>query len=136
MHFWDQKPLGTLGNAVPVLGNAVPTLGNLKNLKFFIFWFFDLFERFYINTYDPDLYIARRSGHRSRSTHFILPLKVEPVLIDFPLGHPPSEFTQIGKFNHDRMNERDQKDSKQDRRGPKASQFGADRRQRCKSSTK
>ena len=58
---------------------------NLKILKFFIFWFFDLFERFYINTYDPDLHIARRSGHRSRSTHFILPLKVEPVLIDFPL---------------------------------------------------
>ena len=57
----------------------------MKILKFFIFWVFDLFERFYINTYDPDLYIARRSGHRSRSTHFILPLKVEPVLIDFPL---------------------------------------------------
>ena len=59
---------------------------NLKILKFFIFWVFDLFERFYINTYDPDLYIARRSGHRSRSTHFILPLKVEPVLIDFPFA--------------------------------------------------
>ena len=44
-------------------------------------------------------------------------------------GHPPSEITQIGKFNHDRMNERDQKDSKQDRQGPKASKFGADRRQ-------
>ena len=62
----------------------------MKILKIFIFWFFDLFERFYINTYDPDLHIARRSGHRSRSTHFILPLKVEPVLIDFPLVHIPN----------------------------------------------
>ena len=49
-----------------------------------------MFERFYINTYDPDLYIARRSGHRSRSTHFILPLKVEPVLSDFPLAALPA----------------------------------------------
>ena len=58
----------------------------MKNLKIFIFWFFDLFERFYINTNDPDLCIARRSGHRSRSTHFILPLKVGLVLSDFPLA--------------------------------------------------
>ena len=61
----------------------------MKILKFFIFWFFDLFERFYINTNDPDLCIARRSGHRSRSTHFILPLKVGLVLSDFPLGRNP-----------------------------------------------
>ena len=44
-------------------------------------------------------------------------------------GQSPFEFTQFGKFNHDRMNERDQKDSKEDRQGPKASQFGADRQQ-------
>ena len=32
--FGIKKPLGTLGNAVPVLGNAVPTLGKLKILFF------------------------------------------------------------------------------------------------------
>ncbi len=48
-------------------------------LKFFIFYFFDLFERFYINSYGPDLCIARRSGRRSHSTHFILSLQREPI---------------------------------------------------------
>ena len=52
---------------------------NFQFLKIFIFYFFDLFERFYINSYGPDLCIARRSGRRSHSTHFILSLQREPI---------------------------------------------------------
>ena len=58
---------------------------NLKILKIFIFWFFDFVHRLYTFTYASDLFTARRTGHRSRSTHFILPLKVGLVLSDFPL---------------------------------------------------
>ncbi len=46
---------------------------NLKILKIFIFWFFNFLDRFYTFTCAPDLFTARGSGHRSRSTHFILP---------------------------------------------------------------
>ena len=52
---------------------------NFQFLKFFIFYFFDLSERFYINSYGPDLCIARRSGRRSHSTHFILSLQRDPI---------------------------------------------------------
>ena len=52
---------------------------NFQFLKFFIFYFFDVFARFYINSYGPDLCIARRSGRRSHSTHFILSLQREPI---------------------------------------------------------
>ena len=45
---------------------------NLKILKIFIFWFFNFLDRFYTFTRAPDLFTARGSGHRSRSTHFIL----------------------------------------------------------------
>ena len=58
---------------------------NLKILKFFIFWFFDFVDRFYTLTYASDLFAARGSGHRSRSTHFILWPKVAGILSDFPL---------------------------------------------------
>ena len=52
---------------------------NFQILKFFIFYFFDLFERLYINTYGRDLCIARRSGRRSHSSHFILNPKVAAI---------------------------------------------------------
>ena len=58
---------------------------NSKILKFFIFWFFDFLDRFYTFIYASDLFTARGSGHRSRSTHFILPPKVVLVLFDKPL---------------------------------------------------
>ena len=83
--FGIKKPLGTLGNAVPVLGNAVPTLGNLKNLKIFIFCFFDFGDRLYINTTAPDLLTARGPARRSRSSYFIWSPKVELVLSENPL---------------------------------------------------
>ena len=58
---------------------------NLKILKFFIFWFFDFLDRFYTFTCAPDLFTARGSGHRSRSTHFVFRFKVATILSDFPL---------------------------------------------------
>ena len=58
---------------------------NLKILKFFIFWFFDFLDRFYTFTLGLDLFTARGSGHRSRSTHFIFRFKVATILSDFPL---------------------------------------------------
>ena len=60
---------------------------NLKILKFFIFWFFDFVDRFYTLTYASDLFAARGSGHRSRSTHFIFAPQVAVILSDFPLAH-------------------------------------------------
>ena len=58
---------------------------NLKILKIFIFWYFDFVDRLYIITYGSDLFTARGSARRSRSTYFILAPKVEPILSDFPL---------------------------------------------------
>ena len=58
---------------------------NLKILKIFIFWVFNFLDRFYTFTRAPDLFTARGSGHRSRSTHFILWPKVAGILSDFPL---------------------------------------------------
>ena len=58
----------------------------MKILKFFIFWFFDFVDRFYTLTYASDLFAARGSGHRSRSTHFILSPQVAVILNDFPLA--------------------------------------------------
>ena len=58
---------------------------NLKILKNFIFWFFNFLDRFYTFTRAPYLFTARGSGHRSRSTHFILWPKVAAILSDFPL---------------------------------------------------
>ena len=58
---------------------------NLKILKKIIFWFFNFLDRFYTFTRAPDLFTARGSGHRSRSTHFILWPKVAAILSDFPL---------------------------------------------------
>ena len=73
------------GKAVKMPFRGVIGGENLKNLKFFIFWFFDFVDRFYTLTYASDLFTARGSGHRSRSTHFILPPKVVLVLSIFPL---------------------------------------------------
>ena len=52
---------------------------NLKILKIFIFWFFNLFDRLYTFTLGPDLYTARRSGYGSCSSHFILAPKVATI---------------------------------------------------------
>ena len=51
----------------------------LKILKIFIFWFFDFVDRFYIITYASDLSAARRPAHGSRSTHFIIAPKLDPI---------------------------------------------------------
>ena len=59
--------------ALPGVPIGTPWGENLKILKIFIFWFFNFLDRFYTLTYASDLFAARGSGHRSRSTHFILP---------------------------------------------------------------
>ena len=74
---------------------------NLKILKIFIFWFFDFVDRFYTFTYASDLFAARRTGHRSRSTYFILPPKVVAILFIFPLTVYRIKWSpQKWNFNH------------------------------------
>ena len=70
---------------------------NSKILKIFIFWFFDFLDRFYTFTLGLDLFTARGSGHRSRSTHFIFRFKVATILSDFPLLKTSREREKIGK---------------------------------------
>ena len=77
---------------------------NLKILKFFIFWFFDFLDRFYTFTLGLDLFTARGSGHRSRSTHFIFRFKVATILSDFPLASRSGVVGQRGfRGNHTRL---------------------------------
>ena len=73
------------GKAVKMPFRGVVGGENLKILKIFIFCYFDFVDRLYINTYGPDLFIARRPGRRVRSTHFILSPKVDVILLRFPL---------------------------------------------------
>ena len=73
------KKLFSEVKAVKITYKGVIGGKNLKILKIFIFWFFDFVDRFYTFTYASDLFAARRTSHRSRSTHFILNPKVELV---------------------------------------------------------
>ena len=79
------KKLFSEVKAVKITFRGVIGGENLKILKIFIFWFFNFLDRFYTFTCAPDLFTARGSGHRSRSTHFILSPEVELVLSIFPL---------------------------------------------------
>ena len=73
------KKLFSEVKAVKITFKGVIGGKNLKILKIFIFWFFDFVDRFYTFTYASDLFAARRTGHRSRSTYFILNPKIELV---------------------------------------------------------
>ena len=66
---------------VSALGNAFQhsEMGvKMENFENF-FCFFDFLDRFYINTYAPDLSIAARPARGLRSAHFILSPKVDVI---------------------------------------------------------
>ena len=117
------NPIGTLGRenndtfidtnfkwvfsevkAVKITFRGVIGGENLKILKIFIFWFFDFLDRFYTFTLGLDLFTARGSGHRSRSTHFIFRFKVATILSDFPLPLQRQRFNGSGKSTWDVLN--------------------------------